>query len=126
MAVHSNESLFVFWLPLSWVQCSDMYFGIKQFVDIWSKFWFIPKTTEIISDIVVDQVYQTIDLIKDELDNTYDPDKIGENDDIYCSMFNILKQIIDQFVKTLKLIEPALRKFNSFIQFYESMFQSGE
>ena len=154
LVLSTINKLVVFWLPLSWLQCCDIFFSVKEFIDIWADYWNMddefPEYDKSIHEIGIDYLFKAIDCCQNRLqtykptsdnDDDSDNDNHEDNDNKNAddekdninmntiiatekSLFVELNEIIVEFVKILKIIEPCLRKMNNFIAFYESMYHS--
>ena len=124
--------ILVFWLPLSWFQCCDIYFDIKEFCEdwiiCWDNQWYeknIKNNNNVISNIDVntlDEIIERIDTIMAKKYN-YNDDKSGSYDD--DNEINVLGSILSQMKEALKIVLPQLVKLNNFICLYNSLYQHG-
>ena len=113
----------VFWLPLSWIQCCDIFFSIKQFIQewiiCWDKKWFdnnIFTKTDWITNIEINKLKIMIDRIKVLIIKNEDDDK---------QFIGVFESIISQIENTLTSVSSPLQKLNNFIDFYVSIFKQG-
>lgn len=120
--------MIVFWLPLSWFQCCDIYFAIKEFVDNWIFRWdpiWYKKNIEVgtITNIDlstsnkmvarIEQICNDCELLTNE---TATVDK---------NLIQVFKSILSQVKDLLQIISPRLNKVNNFIHFYTSLYRHG-
>ena len=137
--------ILVFWLPLSWFQCCDIYFNIKEFCEHWIICWDtqwheknINNNNDPISNIDVNTLNKMIARIDTMMMarrcNNYNEDKSGSDDGDVTSTTtdmddenetNILGFILSQMKETLKIVFPRLMKLNNFICLYNSLHQHG-
>ena len=135
--------ILVFWLPLSWFQCCDIYFNIKEFCEhwiiCWDNQWYeknINNDNNEISNIdinTLDEIIARIDTIMAKKYN-YNDDKSGSSGDHDASNYairdddneiNVLGSILSQMRETMKIVLPQLIKLNNFICLYSSLHQHG-
>lgn len=130
-------SSYIFWIPLSWIQCCDIYFSIKEFLQhwiiCWDKQWFkntfnhsnditnieidtlkimIAKIETLVSQIVNHKQSKSINKMQ----------TMAENDG---NMFSIFECCISQIKNILASILPRLTKLNNFIDFFAKIYYQG-
>lgn len=147
-------TLCVFWLPLSWLQCCDIYFSIKEFVEdwliLWDKQWFenhdqFKKNTSINSNItnielktvetLIQRIEDIIKIVKNKTLVAKTPKKQScDNhiDDIVPplpqddqEMIAIFECMIDEMKNMFELVVQPLQKLNNFIDFFTSLYRQG-
>ena len=107
---------FVFCLPLSWLQCCDIYFGVKEFIQHWYSTYF--KTQSKNSDPITNIDVKNLNLMIEKIEN-----RMVSGCSIEKEEKNVLKSVLHRVKATLKIVLPCLTKLNNFISFYSSIYR---
>ena len=121
-----RASLFIFWIPLSWFECCDIYYSIKSFVTKLLSLLSInipDKTGDSLTTVDIELLYQRIKLAKTALldeENEKIKQEFKKKEQL-----SALLQAMDKMFSMVKTIEPFLLRLNNFINYYCSIFSHG-
>ena len=121
-----RASLLVFWIPLSWFECCDIYYSIKPFVTKLLSLLSIniphkPKGN--LTTIDIELLYQRINLAKTSLLD--DKNEKMKQEFKNKEQLSVLLEAMDKMFNMMKTIEPFLSRLNNFINYYCSIFSYG-
>ena len=121
-----RASLLVFWIPLSWFECCDIYYSIKPFVTKLLSLLSInipDKAKDSLTTIDIELLYQRIDLAKMSLLD--DRNERIKQEFKTKEQLSVLLEAMDKMFGMVKTIEPFLSKLNNFINYYCSIIGHG-